>query len=63
MNTIFKLCKRSPCNLAIVGLEEENEEYLYESDIVISTRTYTYNQSVTVNALYTINGSGEENKI
>lgn len=43
MNSVFKLCKRSPCNISILGLEEENEEYLFESDIIISTRAYTYN--------------------
>lgn len=60
MNSVFKLCKRSPCSLSILGLEEENEEYLFESDITISTRAYTYNQSVTINALYTVSSLGEE---
>lgn len=63
MNSVFKLCKSSPCSVSVLGLEEENEEYLFDSDITISTRAYTYEQSVTLNAIYTVSSSGEETLI
>lgn len=62
MNSVFKLCKREKCSITITGLEEENEEYLFDSTI-ISTRAYTYDQSVTLNALYTLSSKEEETLI
>lgn len=60
MDSIFKICKSGTCGLTISGLEKDNDEYLSEEDIIISTRNYTYSQSMTLNILTSINYNGEE---
>lgn len=60
MDSIFKIGKFGTCGIKIVGLELDNDEYLNEDNVIISTRNYTYNQSVTVNILKSVNAQQEE---
>jgi hypothetical protein len=43
MDSIFKIGKFGTCGIKIVGLELDNDEYLNEDNVIISTRNYTYN--------------------
>lgn len=60
MDSIFKLGKFGPCGVKVIGLELDNDEYLSEDNVIISTRNYTYNQSVTINILKSVNYQQEE---
>lgn len=61
MDSVFKICKKGACGIAITGLERDNDEYLNETDeITVSTRNYAYSQTVTLNAITSIKSSGDE---
>lgn len=60
MDSIFKISKYGLCGITVTGLELDNDEYLSENNVNISTRNYTYKQSVTVNVLKSVNASQEE---
>lgn len=61
MDSIFKICKKGTCGILVTGLEKDNDEYLNEDgNIAISTRNYTYSQSITLNTLTSIKSSGDE---
>lgn len=61
MDSIFKICKKGTCGITITGLERDNDEYLDEGvDLIISTRNYSYSQTVTLNAITSVQSSGEE---
>lgn len=60
MQSIFKISKRGKFGLLIEGLESDNSEYLLDLDVNLSHRSYTWEHSVTVNTLATLNASGDE---
>ena len=60
MDSIFKISKKGLCGITVTGLELDNDEYLNEDNVLISTRNYTYTQSVTINVLKSINAQQEE---
>lgn len=61
MDSIFKICKKGNCGILVTGLERDNDEYLNEEDeIIVSTRNYSYSQTVTINTLTSIKSTGEE---
>lgn len=61
MDSVFKICKKGACGITITGLEKDNDEYLNEDgEVAVSTRNYTYSQTVTINAITSIKSSGEE---
>ena len=60
MDSIFKICKNGACGITVTGLEKDNDEYLNEDNIIVSTRNYAYSQTVTLNALISIQASGDE---
>lgn len=60
MDSIFKITKKGLCGITVTGLELDNDEYLNEDNVLISTRNYTYTQSVTINVLKSINAQQEE---
>lgn len=60
MDSIFKVSKKGLCGITVTGLELDNDEYLSEDNVIISTRNYTYQQSVTINILKSINAKQEE---
>lgn len=60
MDSIFKISKKGLCGITVTGLELDNDEYLSEDNVIISTRNYTYQQSVTINVLKSINAQQEE---
>lgn len=61
MDSIFKICKKGTCGITISGLEKDNDEYLSEDgEIIVSTRNYAYTQTITLNAVTSINSLGEE---
>lgn len=55
MNSEFKICKSGNCGVTITGLELDNGSYLDESSVLTSFRTYKYSESITMNALSSIN--------
>lgn len=60
MDSIFKVCKSGPCSITVTGLEKDNDEYLTGEEIIVSTRNYSYEQTVTINVLTSITSQGEE---
>lgn len=60
MDSLFKISKKGLCGITVTGLELDNDEYLDEDNVLISTRNYTYEQSVTINVLKSINAQQEE---
>lgn len=60
MDSIFKLSKKGLCGITVSGLELDNDEYLNEDNVIISTRNYTYKQSITINVLIRCNSKQEE---
>lgn len=60
MDSLFKISKKGLCGITVTGLELDGDEYLSEDNVIISTRNYTYNQSVTVNVLISYNSKQEE---
>ena len=60
MDSLFKISKYGTYGIVIEGLEKDNSEYLLETDILVSTRNYTYSHSVTINALASIDAAGTE---
>lgn len=60
MDSIFKICKNGACGITISGLEKDNDEYLNEEDIIISTRNYAYSHTITLNVLTSIQSNGTE---
>lgn len=60
MDSLFKISKKGLCGISVTGLELDNDEYLNKSNVIISTRNYTYSQSVTINVLEKVNAQQEE---
>ena len=58
MDSLFKISRKGLCGITVTGLEIDNDEYLNE--VIASTRNYTYEQSVTINILKSINSQQEE---
>ena len=59
MNSLFTICKSGSCGVTITGIERESSQYLTDSTIT-SLKTYTFAQSVTVNAITHITFDGTE---
>ena len=55
MDSVFKISKKGLWGITVTCLELDNDEYLNSNNVVISTRNYTYEQSVTINILKSIN--------
>lgn len=47
-----KICKGSACNIQVKGLEKDSDQYLDEPQV--SIRNYTFEQTITLNVLYSI---------
>lgn len=58
MDSIFKISKNGLCGITVSGLELDNDEYL--DNLIVSTRSYTYTQSITINVLLSYNAQQEE---
>lgn len=56
MNSIFKICKVSACEISITGLEYEDHQYSEE----FSQEAYRFEDCVTVNALIPVSKNGDE---
>lgn len=60
MDSIFKICKDGQFGLIITGLEKDNDEYLSDEELIVSTRNYSYLQTITLNVITSIQSSGDE---
>lgn len=58
MESVFKICKIAGCGISVIGLEQDSNYYL--SSEQVSTRNYTWEQTVTLNALFMIDSKEEE---
>lgn len=58
MDSLFKVSKKGLCGITVTGLELDNDEYLNEP--IASIRNYTYEQSVTINILKSVNSKQED---
>jgi len=64
MDSIFKISKSGTYGISVDGLETDNLEYLSETaPISVSTRTYAYSQTVTLNNLVSITSDGTETSV
>lgn len=50
-----KICKSGTCGIQVKGLERDSGQYLEEPQV--SIRNYTFEQTVTLNALYSIDSN------
>ena len=60
MDSLFKISKSGTYGILIEGLEIDNAEYIPEDGIRNSIRNYTYNDSVTINTISTLDAKGIE---
>lgn len=60
MDAIFKICKQAQCNILVTGLEISSDQYQNDADLIVSYRNYGWKQTVTVNAIISVNADGEE---
>lgn len=58
MESVFKICKLADCGISVVGLEQDSGYYLQQEQV--STRNYTWEQTVTLNILLNIDSKEEE---
>lgn len=56
----FKICKSGACGVTLTGLELDGGGYLDEDNNVTSKRAYKWNESVTINFIYTIDSKENE---
>ncbi len=58
MDAVFNIFETKNYGICVEGLESDNSEYLTEDQLIVSTRNYTYSQTVTVNVLYSLDSVG-----
>lgn len=58
MEAIAKICKGGTCIIQVTGLEKDSNQYLEEEQV--SFRNYTFEQSVTLNVLTSIDSKENE---
>ena len=58
MESVFKICKIADCGISIIGLESDSGYYL--SSEQVSTRNYTWEQTVSLNVIINIDSKEEE---
>lgn len=62
MDAIFKINKVGVSSISILGLELDNNEYLKEDGVLISTRSYAFSHSVTLNVISNITSTAIKNQ-
>lgn len=58
MNSLVKICNVNNCNISVTGLEQDSEQYLNERQV--SIRNYTWEDTITLNIILTVNSKEEE---
>lgn len=62
MDAIFKINKVGVSSISVLGLELDNDEYLKEDGVLVSTRSYAFSHSVTLNVMSNITTTGVKNQ-
>lgn len=55
-----KICKSDTCTVQVKGLEKDSDQYLDEEQI--SIRNYTFEQTITLNVLYSIDSKENQTR-